>query len=249
MDMLYRGQAGHLGSSMSTVEILTAMYASVDVGKIKRGDPDRARVIISKGHCAAATYSAMYHYGLIDEATLSTYYKEGSILTGLVNHNVAGVEHSTGSLGHGLSVAAGAAVALRNMKSDSPVLCLLGDGEVQEGSNWEAWLLIKHLNLTRCVTLIDDNGIGMIDHTKDVIDMKPMYARFNGLGFRTELVDGHDVGEIQVAIADAVYADYPTVIVCKTVKGKGVPFAEDVVLWHYRTLNADTYAQALEALQ
>ena len=152
--MLYRGKAAHVGSSMSTVEMITAMYGSVDIEKIKRGDPDRSRIIISKGHCAAATYAAMVEYGLLDRDYAMKYHSEGTELAGLVSSRVPHVEHSTGALGHGLSVAVGCAVALRAAgHHGATVLCLLGDGDLQEGSNWESLMLIRHHKLTNLFTL------------------------------------------------------------------------------------------------
>ncbi len=249
LGMLHRAQAGHLGSAMSTVEMLIAMYSSVDIDKIKRKDPDRARIVVSKGHCAAAHYAVLHHFGILSSEELATYYKSGSKLVGLCSHEVPGVEHSTGSLGHGLSVAAGMAVALRNRGSASPVFCLLGDGELQEGSNWEAFALIRHLKLRNVITLIDDNGIGMIDRTKDVQDMTPLTDAFRGFGFAAVSMDGHDADSLVKTIRLArKHWEYPAVIICRTKKGKGVPFAEDVVLWHYRTLTDETYKQAVEAL-
>jgi transketolase len=250
IDILYRGKAGHLGCSMSAVEMLVAMYGFVDVDKIRRHDPDRSRIIISKGHCAAATYATMSHYGLLDRETLYTYHQQGSILTGLVNHNVPGVEHSTGSLGHGLSVGVGAAIALRNRGADeSCVLTLVGDGEVHEGSNWEAWMLAAHLRLNNFITLIDDNHIGMIRRTHEVLDMRPLGKRFEGFGFRVFNVDGHDHRAVFAALHEARHGGaMPAVIICDTVKGKGVPFAEWEPIWHYRNLNDKTYKEAIEHL-
>lgn len=246
LEILYRGQAAHLGCSMSAVEMLVAMYGFVDVEKIRRRAPDRSRIIISKGHCAAATYATMMHYGLLERELLLTYHQDGSNLTGLVNHTVPGVEHSTGSLGHGLSVAAGCALALRRQGADkSSVLCLLGDGELHEGSNWEALMLISHHRLTNLITLIDDNRISMITRTEQVLDMRPLTNRFEGFGLRAVDVDGHDVAAISQALADLRHGERPGVIICKTVKGKGVPFAEWVPIWHYRNLNATTYEEAL----
>ncbi len=248
LEILFRGQAGHLGSSMSVVEMLLAMYGSVDLDKIRRNDPDRARIVISKGHCAAAVYSVLHHFGILSSEELQTYYRSGSKLVGLCSHEVPGVEHSTGSLGHGLSVAAGMAIALRNRGSASTVFCLLGDGEVQEGSNWEAWLLVRQMNLCNLVMLVDDNGIGMIDRTDKVVSVRPMTEILGGFGFAVFEADGHNVRHIEMNIERVLDGGSPGVIVCRTKKGKGVPFAEDVVLWHYKTLTDETYRQALEAL-
>lgn len=245
VEILWRSQASHLGSAMSAVEMLCAIYSSVDAEKIRRRDPDRARVVVSKGHCAAAHYAVLRHIGLIDADTLMTYCKAGSVLAGLCSHEVPGVEHSTGSLGHGLSVAAGMALALRNRGSDAPVFCLLGDAEIQEGSNWEAWALVRHHRLP-VIALIDDNGIGMIGKTNDTPCL-PLHFGEGG-DADCQAVPGNDVECVASAIRWAVKERCPSIIVCRTVKGKGVPFAENQPVWHYKTLDADTYKQALEAL-
>lgn len=249
LEILYRGKASHVGSSMSTIEMLTAMYAAVDVEKIRRQDPDRSRIIVSKGHCAAATYATMHHYGLIPRDLLMTYHQEGSMLAGLVCHKTPYVEHSTGSLGHGLSVAAGCALALRNRGvDDASVLALVGDGEIHEGSIWEALMLAAHHRLSNFITLVDNNRISMITHTHKVLDLRPLCQRFAGFGLRALEVDGHDAVAVLQAIRECRTGDVPGVIICNTVKGKGVPVAEDQPIWHYRTLNDQTYQEILRHL-
>jgi transketolase len=250
LDLLYRAKASHLGSSMSMVEMLVAAFGSVDVAKIRDRSPDRSRIIVSKGHAACATYATMHHYGLLDRALLETYHQNGSLLAGHVSHGVPRVEHSTGALGHGLPVACGCALGLRSRGyDDASVLCLLGDGEIQEGAVWEAWLFARHHRLTNLVSLIDNNGISSITRTERVIDMRPMRGRFEGLGFRVHDVDGHDVKAIRDAIADLRRSEVPGIVICNTIKGRGVPFAENDPIWHYRSLNDDTYRQAVEHLE
>jgi transketolase len=206
-------------------------------------------VVQSKGHAAAATYSVLAQFGIIDEETVAGYHQDGSKLAGLVSHAAPGVEHSTGSLGHGLSVAVGAAVGLRSQGyDDARVFVLLGDGEMHEGSNWEALMLANHLKLRNLIVMIDNNGISMITRTNDVINMEPLAARFEGFGFATYEVDGKSVSAIRSAIDDAAAARRHSVIICNTVKGQGVAFAENDPLWHYRTLNAETYQLALDGL-
>lgn len=250
IDMLYSGRASHLGTSMSLIEMLTAVYESIDVERIKRHDDARDRVIVSKGHGACATYAVMTQFGLIDEATAATYHSDGTQLAGHVSHAIEAVEHSTGALGHGLPVATGIAVGLRARKfADSRAFVLLGDGELQEGSNWEALMLASHLNLSNLVVMIDNNRISSITKTDDVINMSPMPQRFAGFGFATYDVDGHDVGAIKAAIADIAKSGRASVIVCNTVKGNGIPFAENDPIWHYRSLNEELYRTAIAALE
>lgn len=250
IEMIYRGGASHLGTSMSIIELLTAVYESCDVSKIAEHAPDRSRVIVSKGHGAAGTYAVMAQFGLLDPATIATYHLDGSLLSGHVSHAVRGVEHSTGALGHGLPVAVGVAVGLRSRGwHDARVFVVLGDGELQEGSNWEAIMLANHLRLDNLVILLDNNAISSITRTSDVIDMLPYRARFGGFGLEVFDVDGHDVEAVKGAIAELRVARRPGVIVCNTIKGYGVPFAEAEPVWHYRSLSDELYASALAHLE
>lgn len=249
LDMLYRAKASHLGSSMSVVEMLVAMYGSVDVKNIRESNPARSRVIVSKGHCAAATYATMAHFSLIPMALLDSYHSDGSLLAGHVNHAVSAVEHSTGALGHGINVAVGCAIGLRSRGvRDALALTLVGDGEIQEGSVWEALMLAAHMKLNNFVALVDNNHISSITNTEKVLDMRPLTARFGGFGLGVREVDGHDVNAIMAAIRELTSGDQAGVIVCNTVKGKGVPFAENQPIWHYRSLNDELYAEAKAAV-
>lgn len=248
--MLHRGQASHLGSSMSMVELLIAAYDSIDVAKIKAGSPDRSRVIVSKGHAACCTYAVMHHYGLLSAEEIATYHRDGTTLAGHVTHTVPHVEHSTGALGHGLSVAAGIAFGLRSRGyKDASVFCILGDGEIQEGAVWEALMFIRHHNLSNLIPIIDYNKISSITLTDSIIDMRPMVNRFTGFGFAVHDIDGHDVAALKAAIRDIRSGGQAGAIIGNTIKGKGVPFAENDPIWHYRTLNDETYRQAIGHLE
>jgi transketolase len=249
LSMLYRANASHLGSNMSAVEILIAMYLSVDREKILAAAPSRSRILISKGHCAAATYAVMAYAGLITFKMLESYHLDGSFLTGHVNHFVPHVEHSTGALGHGINVAVGCALGLRSKGYlDSKVLTMVGDGELQEGSVWEAVMFISHYKLTNLTLLVDNNRISSITSTSDVLDMQPLAARFAAFGLDCFEVDGHNIGAIAEAISNAHLGNRPGVIICNTVKGKGIPFAEWEPIWHYKSLTEDHYREAMNAL-
>ncbi len=250
LSILYQGKASHLGPSMSVVEMLIAIYSSLDLDAIRSKKPDRSRVIISKGHCAAATYSVMAHFGLIDFDVLKTYHQDGSFLAGHVSHAVECVEHSTGALGHGLSVACGCAIGLRNHGfNKSRVYSLVGDGEIQEGSIWEALMFAKHHNLSNLIILVDNNKISSITKTQDVIDMNPIKDRFAGFGFKVYEVNGHDVNAILRTIDRIKAGSETSVIICNTIKGRGVPFAENQPIWHYQTLKEKDYQLAIDALE
>jgi transketolase len=247
--MLHRAKASHLGSNMSAIEILVAVYGSVDCSKIHDQAPDRSRILISKGHCAAATYAVMAHYGILPMSELDNYHLDGSLLTGHVNHSVHGVEHSTGALGHGINVAVGCALGLRSRGYvEIPVFAMLGDGELQEGSIWEAMMFVAHMKLNNLITLVDNNQISSITGTEKVIDMRPLTARFEGFGLSACEVDGHDVAAIMAAICSIREGGRPGVIVCNTVKGRDVPFAEWQPIWHYKSLTDEQYAQAMSHL-
>lgn len=247
--MLYGGGASHLGSNMSAVEMLIAMFAHVDCEKIKNRDPDRSRIIVSKGHCAAATYATMAHFGILPMKLLDTYHKDSSLLAGHVSHAVAGVEHSTGALGHGVNVAVGCALGLRSRGfTDQLALTLVGDGEIQEGSIWEALMFAAHQKLDNFIMLVDNNRISSITNTEKIIDMRPLADRFAGFGLNVRDVDGHSVSAISEAISELRGGGRPGVIVCNTVKGKDVPFAEWEPIWHYRSLNDELYREAVQHL-
>lgn len=249
LKMLLDGGASHLGTSMSMVEILIAVYGACDVGAILRGEARRDRVFVSKGHGAACTYAVMHHYGLLDAMTIDTYHKDGSLLAGHVSHAVSAVEHSTGALGHGLPVAVGAAIGLRSLGfKDSLTFCIMGDGEIQEGSVWEALLLAWHKKLARLIPIVDNNRISSIKATSEVISMEPLADRFKGFGFTAYEVDGHDVEAMSRVIETIRSKMEPSVIIANTVKGRGVPFAENQPIWHYRSLNQATYDEAISAL-
>jgi len=249
LSILHSGKAAHLGTSMSMIEMLIAAYGAADIQKIKDRRPDRDRIIVSKGHGAAATYGVMHHFGLLDAEPLTTYYQDGSLYAGHVSHGVDFVEHSTGALGHGLSVGCGIALGLKSRGfHDARVFVLMGDGEIQEGSVWEAVMFANHHKLANLVILIDNNQLSSITRTDDVINMYPIAQRFAGFGLQTREVDGHNLAELTAAIASLRQAGMPGAIVCNTIKGKGVPFAEGDPIWHYRSLNDKTYQEALAHL-
>lgn len=250
LKMLYKAGASHLGSGMSAVEMLISMFASVNCKKIINHDADRSRILISKGHCAAATYATMAHFGIIPFEMLETYHQNDSLLAGHVNHEVVGVEHSTGALGHGLNVGVGCALGLkaRNITTEK-VLVLCGDGEIQEGAIWEGLMFAVHKKLNNLCVLIDNNRISSITRTEEVIDLRPLKKRFEGFGLNTYEVDGHNIDEIMHCISESGKFDIPTVIICNTVKGKDVPFAEWEPVWHYRSLNDELFNQAMSHLE
>jgi transketolase len=234
---------------MSVVEMLISMYLVSDVKKILAGAKDRDRIIVSKGHAAAATYAVMNEFGLMENETLHTYHQIGSMLQGHVSHGVKFVEHSTGALGHGLSVGVGHAIYLKSKAYDSKVMVLCGDGEIQEGSVWEAVMLATTKKLDNLFLLIDVNGISSIKGTEDIISTGELSDRFRGFGFNVMTVNGHNIMEIKSALENKTLNSFPTVILCSTIKGKGVSFAEGEPIWHYKSLTDDLLNKALEELK
>ncbi len=249
LNILYKSNASHLGSSMSTVEMLYAMYSTSNIDKIKNKSMDRDRIIVSKGHAAAATYSVMKEFGLISKSTLETYHQRGSLLQGHVSHFVNYVEHSTGALGHGVSVAVGHAIYLKMIKSKSRVLVLCGDGEVQEGSVWEGLMLAVTKKLNNLIILIDNNKISSIGNTEEVINTGSLGDRFIGFGAFVKEVNGHSISEIEDWIKNSGSLKQPTVLICNTVKGKSVAFAENDAIWHYKSMNSDLFNEAVNGLK
>ena len=247
--IIHAAQASHLGSSMSVVEMIVAMYSVADISKIVAKAESRDRIIVSKGHAAAGTYSVMHEFDLMSEETLLTYHKLNSRLQGHVSHGVKHVEHSTGALGHGLSVGVGHAIYLKSKNLDSRVMVLCGDGEIQEGSIWEALMLAATKKLNQLILLVDVNGISSIKGTEEIINTGNMKDRFMGFGLRVIEVDGHDAIAIQKAILTSSEGNEPLVILCKTTKGKGVSFAENQPIWHYRSLDDELFSEAMGKLK
>ncbi len=250
IELLYSSKASHLGSNMSAVEMLIAIFSSINTEKIKSQSENRSRVFISKGHCACATYTVMNFFGLIKDKDLVTYHKDGSFLAGHISHSADGVEHSTGALGHGISVAVGAAIGLKSkFNANAPIsFALCGDGEIQEGSVWEALMLAGHLNLKNFVLLIDYNKISSIKETNKVVNLEPLSDKLSSFGFTTQNVDGHNINEIYTAINNNL-SNKPQAIICHTIKGKGISFAENEPIWHYRTLDEKLYLEAKKNLK
>ena len=245
LDVLYKSQASHLGTSMSCVEILVAIYSLLDCDKIISKKNDRCRVFVSKGHAAASTYAVMNYFGLITDEELNTYHLDGSNLCGHVSHAVDCVEHSTGALGHGMPVAVGSAIGLKNQNfKNSRSIAICGDGELQEGSIWEALMLAAHCNLDNFCLIIDYNKISSITSTNSVSNLEPLKKKFESFSCICKIADGHDVFKIKKTIKMNMFKKKPLVVICNTVKGKDVPFAENQPIWHYRSLDKKLYEEA-----
>lgn len=248
IDSAMAAGVGHIGSALSIVDLLAALY-----GRVLRipepDDGDRDRFVLSKGHAALALYAALFERGFIDRDLLDSYCRDDTPLGTHPEHQVRGIDFSTGSLGQGLSVGAGAALAARLQGSSRRVYTLVSDGECNEGSLWEAVMFAAQQQLSNLVALVDLNGQQAFGYTKDVIDLTPLTARFEAFGWSAHEVDGHDpqaISELLTALDER--PGRPHVLVARTVFGRGVSFMEQTIDWHYWPLDEQHYRQALAEL-
>lgn len=243
--MIREAGAGHTGGSLSCVDILNVLYNRIlRISADRPQDPARDRYVQSKGHSVEALYVVLADRGFFPGARLSTLCRYGSDLVGHPTRHVPGIEHNTGALGHGLSFAVGLALAGRMDGADFRVFTLLGDGELAEGSNWEAAMAGAHHGLGRLTAIVDCNTLQITGRTRDVMNLEPLDAKFAAFGWRTLKVDGHDLDALTEALG-AAPADKPTAVIARTVKGKGVSFMEDVGRWHHGVPNDREFAAAL----
>jgi transketolase len=208
-------------------------------------DPLRDRYIQSKGHSVEALYVVLADRGFFPETELETLCRHGSPFVGHPTRKVPGIEQNTGALGHGLSVAAGLALAGKLDGADFRVFVLLGDGEMAEGSNWEAAMAAAHFKLSGLTAIVDCNRLQITGRTHDVLDTEPLDAKFEAFGWAVSKVDGHDLGALTRALERPLAEDRPGVVIAATTKGKGVSFMEDAVQWHHRVPTGEEYARAL----
>ena len=249
LKIIHNSNASHIATSFSSVEILNSIFKSVNLDKIKEGSHDRDRIILSKGHGTAALYCVMNHHKLITDAMLDTYFKNGSLLAGHVSHHVPFVEHSTGALGHGLPVGLGIAIGLSSKKISRKVFVVVGDAELQEGSNWESIMLAGHKKMRNLIILIDYNKLSQTGELNQFCTLEPIKEKFESFNFNVIQLNGHNENEIILAIKKSEYSKKPTVIICDTIKGKGVSFMEKNVLWHYRSPQNEDFEKALQELK
>ncbi len=236
VEMTHLSGGSHIASVLSVADIVAVLYAGV--AHVRADDPEwdgRDRIILSKGHAGASIYAALAERGFFDVDELRTHYADGSRLSGHVSHKgVPGVDLSTGSLGHGLSVGAGMAYAASKDGKAHRVFVILGDGECDEGSVWEAAMVSHHYGLGNLVAIIDHNRMQSLGYCEATIALEPFADKWRAFGWNTIEVDGHDHDALQQALEECRGSAKPTVIVAETVKGKGISFMEQNILWHYR---------------
>jgi transketolase len=248
--IIKRARAGHTSGDLSCVDILNVLYNHVlRVGPQTVGDPDRDRYVQSKGHSVEALYVVLADRGFFPPAQLHTLGCYRSAFIGHPTRKVPGIEQNTGALGHGLAVAVGMALAGKMDQRPYRVFCLLGDGELAEGSNWEAMLAAAHYKLDNLTAIVDRNGLQITGPTETVCGLEPLAEKFRAFGLAVREADGHDVGALMEALSAVPFeAGKPGVLIAHTVKGKGVSFMEDDPKWHHGTPSDEEYSQALEEL-
>lgn len=234
VEMTHLSGGSHIGAVMSVADIVAVLYADVMRCDPRKPDWDeRDRFILSKGHAGAAIYAALAESGFFPAEELKTHYANGSRLSGHVSHHLPGVDFSTGSLGHGLSAGAGMALAAKKDQKIHRVFVVLGDGECDEGSVWEAALFANHFRLNNLTVIVDHNHMQSLDTCEHTLELESLREKWAAFGWRALEIDGHDHDALRSALAPA-QTDKPTVIIANTVKGKGVSFMEMDILWHYR---------------
>lgn len=251
LNMIYKAKAGHPGGSLSAVEVVTALY--FHVMNIDPQQPDmeeRDRFVLSKGHACPVLYAALARRGFYDVKELDTLRQYHSILQGHPDMNkVPGVDMTAGSLGNGLSVGVGMALSAQMKGQDYMTYVMLGDGECQEGMVWEAAMAANHHHLKNLVAIVDCNGVQINGWVNDVLRVEPFADKWRAFGWSVIEIDGHDMHQVLTALHDARTMRAPTVILARTVKGKGVSFMEDNSAWHGAAPNADQMAQAIKDIE
>lgn len=239
VEMTHISGGGHIGSILSVADIIAVLYA--EILKYRSEEPewnDRDRFILSKGHAGAAIYAALAESGFFPVEELKTHYADGSRLSGHVSHHLPGVDFSTGSLGHGLSVAAGMAYAAKKeSKLNHKVYVVLGDGECDEGSVWEAALFANHFRLKNLIAIIDHNHMQSLDFIENTLELEDFGAKWRAFGWHVIETNGNDHEKLKKAFQETdegKKVNKPTVIIANTVKGYGISFMENRILWHYR---------------
>ncbi len=239
-------KAGHTGGSLSATDILNVLYNEVlNVSQENFNSPDRDRYVQSKGHCVEALYVVLADKGFFPEADLETLCKYQSHYIGHPTRKIKGVEQNTGALGHGLPICVGMAIAGKKDKKDYRVFTLMGDGELPEGSNWEAALSAAHYKLDNLCAIVDKNGLQITAATADVMNTDPLDEKWKAFGWAVREVDGNDVAALKETFAALPFEKgKPSVIIAKTVKGKGVSFMENQLKWHHGVPTTEQYEQA-----
>jgi transketolase len=244
----YRARVGHIGSALSIADVLAALFGGV-LDLVEGEGDDRDRLILSKGHAALALYAALAGAGRMSAQELASYCTDGTALGAHPEHVVPGIDFSTGSLGHGLSLGAGAALGARLQGSRRRAFVLMSDAELNEGSVWEAAMFAAHHRLGRLVAILDLNGQQALGYTRDVLDLDPVADRWRQFGWLVDEVDGHDLDQLRGSLGtDCDAHARPRLVLARTTFGKGVSYMQGKIEWHYLPMSDEHYAQAMKEL-
>lgn len=252
VDIIVSGGGGHIGGDMSSVEIMLTLYHRMNVSPEKQDDPDRDRFVLSKGHCVETLYAVLAERGFMDiEEVKAQFSRFGSEYIGHPHNTLPGIEMNSGSLGHGLSVSVGMALAGRMSKKSYRVYTVMGDGELAEGSVWEGTMAAGHYKLDNLCAVVDRNHLQISGNTEDVMADGDLHARFESFGWHViDLDDGNDVDKLNAAYDEAERTKgKPTVIIAETVKGLGSPLMENKAGWHHHLPNKEEYEQICRDLE
>ena len=250
LHMVHRAKASHIGSALSICDIVAVLYSQVmNLEPTRPADMARDRFILSKGHACVAVYAALAETGFFPREDLIQYGQDHSMLMNHISHKVAGVEFSTGSLGHGLPFGTGKALAAMKLNHDWRTFVLLSDGELGEGSNWEAMMFAAHHQLNNLVAIIDYNKLQSLTTVEKTLRIEPLADKARAFGWSVREVGGHDHKSLREQLLSTPWeVGKPSFLIAHTTKGKGVSFMENSVDWHYKTPSAEQLAQALEEL-
>jgi transketolase len=246
--MVYKAKASHIGGALSMADLLAVLYNDIlNINPLQPKAPDRDRFILSKGHACTGLYAVLGLKGFFSMEELDTYGQDGSRFLSHTTHHVEGIEVSSGSLGHGLPIACGLALAAKRKSQNWRTYCLVGDGEMDEGSNWEAILFAAHHKLDNLMLIIDYNKIQSLGSTNDVLNLEPIADKFKAFNWNVTEIDGHNHADIKQSL-QTVEKEKPYVVIAHTIKGKGVSFMENKLLWHYRSPNEKEFEEAIKEL-
>lgn len=247
LELIWRAQTSHIGSNFSAIDILTVLYNTANIDKDMKDDRDR--IVISKGWVAASVYYFLAEKGIISKEDLETYCQTGSKYIGLLEPSVRGVEAAGGSMGFGLPFSVGFALAKMIKKEGGKVFVLMSDGEMGIGTTWESALISAHNKLDNLTVIVDSNGFQAMGKVKDVLNIEPLKNKWKAFGWEALEIDGHDFGSIEKSLKIAsTTKGKPTVIIARTVKGKGVSFMEGNNIYHYKAPSDQEYQSALKEL-
>ncbi len=248
---IFHAKAGHTGGSLSCIDILNVLYNyTLNVNPQNFTSPDRDRYIQSKGHCVEALFVVLADKGFFPESDLEALCQYKSHYIGHPTRKVNGIEQNTGALGHGLSISVGTALAAKMDKKDFRVFTLLGDGELPEGSNWEAALTASHYRLDNLCAIIDHNKLQITGRTVDVCNTDPIDQKFESFGWSVKHVDGHDFEQLKEAFDSLPFEEgKPSLVIAHTIKGKGISFMENDIKWHHGVPSEEQYTEAIEELE